>query len=88
LTQLEVKVVPGAKRTEIVGRYGSGIKVRISAPPEDGRANRAVVELLSKALELHTKRVRIVHGLTSPNKRVEVDGLGLEEVLSRMSLGD
>ncbi|HWE97792.1 MAG TPA: DUF167 domain-containing protein [Tepidisphaeraceae bacterium] len=47
---LNVKVVPGAKRDRVVGRYGDGVKVQVSAPPEDGKANRAVVGVLAASL--------------------------------------
>ena len=51
-TRLTLRVAPGAKQTEIVGRHGDGWKVRVAAPPEDGRANAAVVALLAETLAL------------------------------------
>jgi uncharacterized protein (TIGR00251 family) len=82
---LNVKVVPGARRTEIVGRHGDGIKVRVAAPPEDGKANRALLDSLSEALGVKASTLRIVRGLTSPQKVVEVDGLSLDQIFSRLA---
>jgi len=68
---LRVHVVPGASRTEITGRHGDAIKVRVSAPPESGRANRAVVDLIEDTVG---GRASIVSGKTSRTKVVLVRG--------------
>jgi uncharacterized protein (TIGR00251 family) len=82
---LHVKVVPGASRDRVVGRYGDGIKVQVSAPPEGGRANDAVVALLAGALGIKTQQVAIVKGHTQPRKVVEVAGIDSADVLARLS---
>ena len=51
MATIEVKVVPGASRDRVVGRYGDGIKVQVSAPPEGGRANKAVVDVIAAACD-------------------------------------
>jgi uncharacterized protein (TIGR00251 family) len=71
--ELDVKVVPGASRTEIVGPLGNRLKVRVASPAEDGKANRALVELLREWLG--TRDVEIVTGLSSREKTVRVSGL-------------
>ena len=71
--ELDVKVVPGASRTEIVGPLGNRLKVRVAAPAEDGKANRALVDLLRKWLG--TRDVEIVAGRSSAEKTVRVSGL-------------
>jgi uncharacterized protein (TIGR00251 family) len=86
VTDLEVKVVPGASRTEIVGRHGGGIRVRIAAPPEDGRANEELLSLLAQALGLNRSDLRISRGTTSHLKRVTVLSLSPEETLARLGL--
>lgn len=85
MTTLKIKVVPGARRTEVVGRYDDGVKMRVSAPPEDGKANRAVVELLARQLGVKDAAVRIVRGHASPQKVVEIDGLTPDEVWTRLA---
>ena len=76
-SRLELKVVPGASRAGIAGWLGDKLKIRVSAPPERGRANAAVLELLAGALGIPEERVRIVAGTSSARKVVEIDGLGL-----------
>ena len=70
--ELRVKVVPGASRSGIDGLYGDCLKIRVAAPPERGQANRAVVALLAKRLEISESRVTVVGGLTSPRKTVRI----------------
>jgi len=73
-----VRVSPGARRTEIAGRHGDGWKVRVAAPPEDGRANEAVLRLLAERLGLPRRSVTIVSGHTAREKVVELDGISQE----------
>ncbi|HEX5134099.1 MAG TPA: DUF167 domain-containing protein [Thermoanaerobaculia bacterium] len=71
--ELRIKVVPGASRSEIVGILGNRLKVRVAAPPEAGKANRAVIELLRGWLGV--REVEIASGASSPEKTVLVLGL-------------
>ena len=73
--RLKVKVVPGASRTEIVGRLGEALKVWVAAPPEGGQANREVVALLAAKVGLPLAAVSVVSGLTSASKVVAFQGL-------------
>jgi uncharacterized protein (TIGR00251 family) len=74
------RVQPRAARSEIVGLHGDALKVRLSAPPVDGVANVALVELLADALGVPRRCVRIVSGATSGGKVVEVDGVNVENI--------
>ena len=69
-----VKAVPGAKRSEIVGRLGDRLKVRVSAPPELGKANEAICELIATALSVKRRDVRVVVGASRAEKTIEVEG--------------
>lgn len=71
--ELSIKVVPGASRSEVVGALGDRLKVRVAAPAEGGKANRAVVEVLREWLGV--RGVEIVAGASSPEKTVRVAGL-------------
>ncbi len=83
-TRLELKVVPGASRAGIAGWLGDMLKVRVSAPPERGKANAAVEELLAEALGVSSGSVRIVAGHGSARKVVEIAGLSQAEVRARL----
>lgn len=83
---LHVKVVPGSSRDRVAGRYGEGIKVQVAAPPEGGRANKAVVGVLAAALGVKPQQVRVVKGHTQPRKVVEVLGLEVQEAMSRLGV--
>jgi uncharacterized protein (TIGR00251 family) len=70
--RLKLRVVPGAARSRIAGRYGAGWKVRVSAAPEAGKANAAVVQILAETLTLAARDIEIVSGLTARDKIVSV----------------
>ena len=76
-----VRVQPRASRSEIVGVHGDAMKIRLSAPPVDGAANEALVELIADVLGVGRRAVRIVSGETSRSKVVEVEGVTAAAVL-------
>jgi uncharacterized protein len=78
--RFSVHVQPRASRSEIVGLHGDALKVRLSAPPVDGAANEALVELLAAALGVSCAAVRVVAGATSRGKVVEVNGVSVEKI--------
>jgi uncharacterized protein (TIGR00251 family) len=82
--RLQVRVSPGAKRTGIVGRYGEGWKVRVSAPAENGRANAALVRLLADTLVVPRDAVRLVSGHGARDKVVELAGVTASQVEERL----
>ena len=69
----------------MVGRHGSGWKVRVAAAPEDGKANDAVVRLLADTLSLPARDVRIVSGRSSRDKTVALEGMRPEEIEQRLA---
>lgn len=83
-SRLKIKVVPGAAGNAIAGWLGAELKVRVAAPPERGRANRAVIELIARALGLPKSQVTILAGETSPRKTVEITGLDASELRLRL----
>ncbi len=84
LVRLKVKVVPGASRTEIVGRLGDALKVRVAAPPEGGKANREVVAVLAAQVGLPLAAVSVVVGQSSPAKVVAFRGLDEAALRARL----
>ena len=79
-TTLLVRVQPRAKRNAVQLAAGGGLKVYVTAPPEDGRANEAVVELLAERLRLKRRQVEIISGETNRNKVVRITGLSAAQV--------
>ena len=84
-TRLRLRVSPGARRTELAGRYAEGWKVRVSAAPERGRANEAVVELLARRLGLDKHAVSVISGHAARDKVVELRGVGRLEAERRLA---
>lgn len=85
---LTLKVIPGASSTKVVGWLGTALKVRVSAPPEDGKANAAVECLLAEVLGLPARSVRIVSGDSSRHKVVEIAGMSKDEILLKIGSPD
>lgn len=82
--RLRVKVVPGAARTEVFGRLGAAVKIRVVAPPAGGQANRAVCALLADRLGLPLSQVTVVSGPASPIKVIGLVGIAETEAKARL----
>jgi uncharacterized protein len=84
-TRLAVRVHPGARRPGLAGWLDDGaLKLAVAAPPEGGRANEAVVELLADTLGVPRRRVTVARGHGSRAKTIEIDGLDEAEVRRRV----
>jgi hypothetical protein len=81
---LPVRAQPGARRSGIQGEQNGSLKVAVTAPPEDGRANAALVEVLREELELKRSQVELVSGQTSREKRFLIRGLSVAELSARL----
>jgi uncharacterized protein (TIGR00251 family) len=84
-TRVRLRVSPGAVRAGVVGRHGEAWKVRVAAPPEGGRANKAVLRLLADTLSLPREAVTLVSGHGARDKIVELAGLGPSQIERRLS---
>jgi uncharacterized protein (TIGR00251 family) len=69
---LQLRIQPRASRDEIVGPYGDSLKVRITAPPVDGRANAYLVNFLARAFGVSHSAVELLNGESGRNKRVRI----------------
>ena len=79
-----VRVMPRAKKNEISGRHGNAIKVRLTAPPVEGAANEALIDLLAEKLGVRVNQIEILAGHASRDKIVCVIGLTPQEVEERL----
>ncbi len=73
--RISLKINAGARTTELAGRHGDAWKLRVAAPPVDGKANEAIIRFFAKLTGLHASAIRIASGFTSSNKILEFDGL-------------
>ncbi len=80
-----VKVHPRAKKNAIIGEVGDALKVDLTAPPVEGKANAACIEFFAKLLKVPRSSVTIAAGLGSRNKVIRVAGLSAEELRVRLS---
>jgi uncharacterized protein (TIGR00251 family) len=83
--RIAVKVQPGASRDSLVGKTGDEWKITLTAPPVEGRANRACTEFLARLLGLPRSAVTIVRGETSRRKLVQIDGMLQDEVEGKLA---
>lgn len=84
--RLEVKVIPGASRDEIAGTVGEAVKIKLRAPPVDGRANEALIEFLADKLDLPRRAISVERGETSRQKLLRIEGLALAATRARLGV--
>jgi len=85
-TTFAVKVHPRAKRNAITGEVGDALKLALTAPPVDGKANDACIDFFAKLLKVPRSSVTIAAGQTSRNKVIRVKGLSADEVRERLKI--
>ncbi len=81
-----VKVHPRARRTAIAGELGDALKIALTAPPADGRANEACIEFLAETLRMPRSSISITSGQTGRNKVIRVTGITANELRKRLKL--
>jgi uncharacterized protein (TIGR00251 family) len=81
-----VRVQPRASRTEVAGRQGDALKIRLTAPPVDGAANDALVGFLAERLQVSRSAVRLEAGTAGRSKVVAVDGIGVDAAARRLGI--
>jgi uncharacterized protein (TIGR00251 family) len=81
-----IKVHPRARKDAITGEIGDALKLALTAPPVDGKANAACVEFFAKLLKVPRSSVTIASGETSRNKVIRVVGLSAEEIRKRLNI--
>jgi uncharacterized protein (TIGR00251 family) len=82
---LPVHAQPRARKAGILGEHAGALKVAVTAPPEDGRANKALAELLAKALKLKRAQVKLLSGALSREKRLFIEGVSKRHLESSVA---
>ena len=72
---LNIKVEPRSSKSGIVGPYGDALKVKLTSPPVEGKANKELIEVLAKGFKIAKKNVEIISGQSSKNKVVRLTGV-------------
>jgi uncharacterized protein (TIGR00251 family) len=82
---VNVRVVPRAPRSVVQGLLGAALKIRLAAPPVEGKANTELVRFLADALDLHAGKIQLLAGATGRNKRVLVQGLSGAGIAAKLT---
>jgi uncharacterized protein len=80
---LHIKVVPNSSRTQLAGTLGNALKIKIAQPPEDGKANKAVIEFFADLLDLRKNQIILLTGHTNPEKTLQLPNL--PHILQKLS---
>ena len=84
--KLNLWIQPRASRTEVVGRHGDAIRIRIAAPPVDGAANEELIRFLASELAVPRHLVRLKAGASGRRKTIEIEGLSTADAEKRLGL--
>src|ERR1700730_3912098 len=82
---LPVRAQPGARKTGVLGEQAGSLKVAVTAPPEDGKANRALLEALRELLDLKRSQITLLAGAASREKKFLISGMNREELQTRIA---
>lgn len=85
-TTIAVKVHPRARKNAITGKVGDALKLSLTAPPVEGKANQACIDFFAKVLNLPRSSITIAAGHSSRNKMIRVEGLSAQEIKTRLAL--
>ena len=83
---LQCHIQPGAKRSELAGEQGERLKIRLQAPPVEGKANKALIDFLADVLQISKKMLEIKGGETGRNKHILVRGIAESAARARLGL--
>ena len=81
---LKLRIVPNARRNEVVGEHGDALKLKVAAPAVEGKANEALLEYVAELLNVPRRSLALSAGEKSRDKSIFVQGLVIEEVRSRI----
>ena len=83
---LTLHIQPGARKTEICGLHGDALKIRLAAPPVDGKANDCLIAFLAERLSLARNTIDLISGASARSKRVRIQGISVEAVAQHLQV--
>jgi len=84
--RLKLRIVPNAKRDEVVGEHGDAVKIKVAAPAVDGKANEALLEFVAEKLCIHRRDITLIAGEKSRDKAIEIANLDAVKARARLLL--
>ncbi|MCK4309178.1 MAG: YggU family protein [Candidatus Atribacteria bacterium] len=81
---VKVKIVPGSSKNKIVGVYNDALKITVTAPPVEGKANKKCIVYLAKYFDIAKSKIEIISGQTSKNKLIKIYDISQEEFLEKI----
>ena len=82
------KIIPASSKTSLAGILGGMLKIKIAAPAEKGKANKAVIDFLSEKIGVKKNNIAIISGQSSPVKQIRISGISANELLSKLDLNE
>ena len=81
---IKVKIVPGSSKNKIIGVYNDSLKITITAPPVEGKANKKCIAYLAKYFNVAKSKIEIISGQTSKNKLIKIYDISQKEFLDKL----
>ncbi len=81
---LPIQALPGSRRNEIIGEHDGHLKVAVTQVPEKGKANKAIIKLLSKELQLSKSQLMTISGETNSRKKLRITGISSDQLRERL----
>lgn len=83
--RIKFRIIPNARKTELAGEYANAVKIKLSAPPIEGKANAELIKYLSKSLGVSKSSIAFVSGETSKDKLLEIPNFDMKAIIEKLS---
>lgn len=83
--RIKFRIIPNARKTELAGEYANAVKIKLSAPPVEGKANAELIKFLSKSLGVSKSSISFVSGETSKDKLLEIPNFDMKAIIEKLS---
>ncbi|MBO5781528.1 MAG: DUF167 domain-containing protein [Opitutales bacterium] len=83
--RIKFRIIPNARKTELAGEYADAVKIKLSAPPVEGKANAELIKFLSKSLGVSKSSIAFVSGETSKDKLLEIPNFDTKTLIEKLS---